>query len=192
MIKKIVLAGGPCAGKSTALQMIPPRLPLWNFITVPESASIVLAENDNKHCKETQDKIFKLKIHSELMAFRKALCSPQEHNIILYDRGVLDGLVYQKNTYDQRLAEYDMTRQDAIDRYDHVIYMYSAARGAAKHYSRKKNRNRTESIDRAVHICQKTEEAWSNHPSVFIVDNSTDFKGKIDKAVWSIVQEMAK
>lgn len=190
MIKRIVLAGGSCAGKSSALKIIPRRLPLYNFIIVPESASIVLAENGNKHGKETQDKIFKLKMHNELMAYRKAMCSPHKINIILYDRGILDGLVYQKATYDKRLAEYDMTRQDAIDRYDHVIFMYSAARGAREFYSRETNPNRTENPDRAASKCQKLEKIWSDHPNMVIVDNTTDFKGKMDEVVWHIIQIM--
>lgn len=187
MIKRIVLAGGPCAGKSVALEIIPKRLPDYKFIIVPEAASIVLAGTGGRYGKDTQDRIFKLKMHHEQVAHTKASNSSHKYNIILYDRGLLDGLVYQKSTYYQRLADFSMTHEDAKARYDHVIYMYSAARGATEHYSNETNLNRTESVDRAAHICRKTEAAWQQHPNVTVIDNSTDFAGKIDRVVYRII-----
>lgn len=192
MIKRIVLAGGPAAGKTTIFNEVPKRLPAWKFLLVPEAASIVLAGANGKHSKETQEKIFKLKLHYENCAFTQIKKLQQEYKIVLCDRGLLDGLVYHKKTYDQRLADYGMTRQDAINRYDNVIYLRSVARDRPELYSNATNKNRTDNVDRAAHICRKTEEAWLTHPKTLVIDNSTDFKGKMDKVVWHLIQIMVK
>ncbi len=191
--KRIVLAGGPCAGKSTALLEVPKRLPSFTFFLKPEAASTCLKETGGKFGKVLQDKIFKKELELEAEALEKARKSDNPRTVVLYDRGFLDQTVYaSQEQYAALINGRNMTEQDVIDRYDHVIYMHSAARGAAEHYSNKSNTNRTENVDRAAHICRKTEKAWSVHPNVVVVDNSTDMKGKIDKVVGHIIEMMGK
>lgn len=190
MIKRICLAGGSCSGKSTALKLVPKRLPEYNFITVPEAASIVLATNGGKHTKETQDKIFEMKVKLEANAEIEALISLHPKNIVLYDRGILDGMVYHPKTYHERLARHGMDHEMVIAGYDAVIYMRSAARGAREHYSNETNPNRTENPDRAASKCEKLEAVWGQHPNMVVIDNESDFKGKIDQVVWHVIQIM--
>lgn len=192
MIKRIVLAGGPCAGKSTALAEVPKRLPDINFILKPEAASIVLAEDGgwNKH---TQDKIFLKQVALEKQAMIDAVASNHECNVILYDRGFLDQKVYAtESKWEAMKGAYKRAGSNIYDRYDHVIYLHSVARGKPELYSNETNPNRTGNADRAAHICRKTEEAWSDHPSMVVVDNANDMKGKIDWVVWHIIQMVAK
>lgn len=192
MIKRIVLAGGPCGGKSTALLEVPKRLPYINFILKPEAASIVLAE-DGGWNKDTQDKIFLKQVALEKKAMAEAMVSSHSCNVILYDRGFLDQKVYATPNQWRAMSEaYKRAGSNINDRYDYVIYLHSVARGKPELYSNETNPNRTGNADRAAHICRKTEEAWSDHPSMVVVDNASDMKGKIDWVVWHIIQMVAE
>ncbi len=64
-------------------------------------------------------------------------------------------------------------------RYDAVIHMRTAALGAEKYY--KNSATRRESIDEARTLDQRTLEAWLGTPHLHVIDNRTNFKGKIER-----------
>lgn len=59
--------------------------------------------------------------------------------------------------------------------------MVTAADGAAEHYNFENNPARLETVDEAAAADQRTLKAWLGHPHLRVVDNSTDFKGKLDR-----------
>lgn len=73
-------------------------------------------------------------------------------------------------------------------RYDAVIHLVTAAHGAEKYYTLQQAEQgevsaRTETVDEAQAQDDKTCQVWVGHEHLFIIDNSTNFRQKIDRAV---------
>ncbi len=99
MIKKYVITGGPCSGKTKTLE----ALGRQGFLTVQEVARIVVAEErkDNAHMKtwdgnvnERQERILHLQLKLEREGEEKAI--KEGKKIMFIDRGIPDGIVYYK------------------------------------------------------------------------------------------------
>ena len=94
MIKKIVLTGGPCAGKTTALQSIVEEFEEkgFNIYIVPEAATLLINMGIKPFGRNAlanidfQKKIFDISLKLEKMAIETANKSNKD-SIILYDRG---------------------------------------------------------------------------------------------------------
>ena len=105
-VKEIVLTGGPCAGKSTALSLLLQKLSDWGFrvFIVPEIATTFIG-NGVPDIREiaNHDSSLYLKIQERILltqlAFRRefqawARLFPQDKVVIIYDRGPMDGKAY--------------------------------------------------------------------------------------------------
>lgn len=73
-------------------------------------------------------------------------------------------------------------------RYDAVIHLTTAAKGAEEFYTLQQAEGgdtsaRTESVEEAVTQDDKTSSAWIGHDHLYIIDNSTGFSKKMDRAV---------
>lgn len=66
-------------------------------------------------------------------------------------------------------------------RYNAVIHMVTAATGAEAFYTLDNNTARSESMAKARELDYKVLSAWVGHPHIFVVDNTTDFKRKINR-----------
>eukprot|EP00800_Vazella_pourtalesii_P014040 TRINITY_DN3467_c0_g1_i2.p1 TRINITY_DN3467_c0_g1~~TRINITY_DN3467_c0_g1_i2.p1 ORF type:complete len:285 (+),score=51.79 TRINITY_DN3467_c0_g1_i2:272-1126(+) len=66
-------------------------------------------------------------------------------------------------------------------RYNLVVHLVTSAVGALHFYLKEKGNNpaRTESPEEATHLDDLLSKAWVGHPYVEVIDNSTDFDGKI-------------
>jgi hypothetical protein len=73
-------------------------------------------------------------------------------------------------------------------RYDAVIHLVSAAIGAEKYYTTENNAARSETIDQARALDFKILNAWVGHPTIRIIDNSTNFEQKIKRVVQQVCQ----
>jgi CYTH domain-containing protein len=65
------------------------------------------------------------------------------------------------------------------DKYDAVFHLVTAANGALPFYTTANNTARTETPEEAIDLDEKTLAAWAGHPHLRIIDNSTDFNGKM-------------
>lgn len=66
--------------------------------------------------------------------------------------------------------------------------MVTAAIGAEKYYTTENNAARHENLEEARNLDFKILNAWIGHPRVRIIDNSTDFPTKLNRAVSMISQ----
>jgi len=82
--KKIVLAGGPCCGKTTLINELKKR----GYEIIDESAREILAENIKIEYAEIQKKIFLRQLEKEARAKEKI------KDLIFLDRGYIDGVAY--------------------------------------------------------------------------------------------------
>lgn len=192
-IYRIVLTGGPCAGKSTAMAHISDRLQALGFrvFRVPEAASLLitgigmfppmLPEHEQIPFEGVLLKT-KIELENAFMALAKASNKPC---VILCDRGTMDTAAYlDKNRFNIVLNEYGWNVVDLRDRrYDGVIHLVSAAIGAEEYYSTENNAARHETLDEARALDSAILSSWLGHPKIRIVDNSTNFANKLARVL---------
>lgn len=190
MIEKIVITGGPCAGKSTALSKIQSELSQLGYLVlfVPETATELITSGINPvNDKDFQKHLLALQIEKEAIAVKAAKSIGAEKMLIVCDRGLLDAKAYMTQTeYDEMLKETPYTELELRDSYGAVFHLVTAANGAREFYTLANNNARSESPEQAVNIDQKIIGAWTGHPHFRVIDNSTDFDDKIKRLLHEI------
>jgi len=193
-IYRIVLTGGPCGGKTTAMVFILERLASLGFkaLIVPEMAtqyilSGILVEDIQPH--KFQELILKGQRNQEIEFTAAAtLYAKKQPVVIIYDRGMLDGSAFceqEEWMKATKLAEVNIT-QVRDTHYDLVIHMVTAADGAEESYSLANNKARRESPEEARIADYRIQQAWIGHPKFRLIDNNTDFREKVNRVVAEI------
>lgn len=75
---------------------------------------------------------------------------------------------------------------EARDEYDAVFHLVTAAKGKEEVYTLANNAARTETIEQAREKDDQIIAAWTGHPHLRIIDNSTDFEEKLERLLKEI------
>lgn len=176
--RRIVLTGGPGAGKTALLELI--RQSFCDHVTVlPEAASIVFGGGFPRHsdleCRRAaQRAIYHVQRQLEIIG--------DSHNpaIVLCDRGTLDGLAYWPGPHQEFWAALSTDRERELARYDAVIHLRTPTVELGYNYQ---NPLRTESAVRAGELDSLIVRAWDGHPRRRLVESSADFLDKAARAL---------
>ncbi len=195
-ITKIVITGGPCGGKSTAMSWIQNSFTErgYTVLFIPETASEFIKGGvapwtcgtnlDYQKCQ------MELQLKKEAL-FERAAASMDgktEKILIVCDRGALDNRAYMTDADFNEVLEHVGTNMVELrDGYDAVFHLVTAAKGAAEYYTTENNTARTEGIREAAALDDKIISAWTGHPHFRIIDNSTDFEDKMKKLISEIL-----
>jgi CYTH domain-containing protein/predicted ATPase len=194
-IHRIVLTGGPCGGKSTALAKVSERLAALGFrvFLVPKAAtmlvqggaSLVGASAGQMAAFQGSLLGLQLSLEDTFLTLARAAGEPA---VLLLDRGVLDISAYAApEAWQAMLAARGLSAETLrADRYDAEIHLTSAAAGAGSFYTTSNNTARTEAPGEALAIDQRLQRAYAGHPGHHIIDNSTSFEGKIRRVFEAI------
>lgn len=198
-ITKIVLTGGPSAGKTTLISRILKEFTAeqgWKVITIPETATELISGfglGPFEGCMSMLDfQYFVIgdQLHKEELALLGAEKVPQEKVLVIYDRAIFDDRAYiSQEEFEAVLAHFGTTPEEMISHYDAVLHLVTCAKGAEFAYnfgSDAENNARYEGIDIARIRDDETLAAWSIHPDRRIIDNSVDFEDKINRAIAEI------
>ena len=194
-IKRIVLTGGPCAGKTTALIKVIEHFNSLGYqvFTIPEVPTMfsqagmnyltpnkALFYEGEKATLEVQ-----LALEDKFMRMAEACEQPA---IIVCDRGTMDISAYMKPEMWQDIPQAVGTDTQRLrdDRYDAVLHLVSAADGAERYYTTANNRERTEGLELARMLDKKIINAWTGHPRLRVINNDDDFDRKINRVVKEI------
>lgn len=188
----IVLTGGPCSGKTTALARLERELSNkgYKVFVVPEAATNII--NSGIKFEDFESYVFQTYIASAQINFEKIIEDAVEkckydNIIVICDRGLIDGKAYiGESEFTELLAEFGTTEIEARDSYDAVIHLVTAANGAEKYYTLANNKARRETPEEARAIDAKTLNAWMGHPHLSIIDNSTNFKKKVERVMETV------
>ena len=179
-ISKIVLTGGPCAGKTTALSWI-------NNETATELIANGVAPwtcGTNFDYQTFQIRLQKIK---EQIFDEAAKTMKSDKILIVCDRGILDNKAYMKDVeFKKVLKELGTNETKERDSYDAVFHLVSAAKGKEEAYTLANNVARTENIEQAKKLDDKIISAWTGHPHFRIIDNSTEFEQKLERLLKEI------
>ena len=195
-IIRIVLTGGPAAGKTTLISRILKEVKQedgWRVITIPETATELISGFGIKpfgNCMSMlkfQDFVIADQIHKEKLALWAAEVVPEKDVLVIYDRALMDDKAYiSDEEFAATLAGFDgRTEKTVLAGYDAVLHLVTCAKGAEFAYDLG-NEARTESIEYAREMDDRTLRAWSGHPNLRIIDNAINFEDKINRAIREI------
>ncbi len=192
-ITKIVITGGPCAGKSTAMSWI------QNFFTKQGIRVLFISETATElinggvapwTCKtnlEYQKYHFRLQLLKEEIYCSAASNFIEDNVLIVCDRGTLDNKAYMSDEeFEQALKDLGTNEIDLRDNYDAVFHLTTAAKVAAEFYTLSNNTARKETLEEAIEIDDKLIASWTGHPHYRIIDNSVNFEEKMKKLLSEI------
>ena len=195
-ITKIVLTGGPAAGKTTLISRILHEFKQedgWRVITIPETATELISGFGIRPfggCMSMlafQDFVIADQIHKEKLALQAAEVVDEQNILIIYDRALMDDKAYiSDDEFAQVIARFDgRTESGVLANYDAVLHLVTCAKGAEFAYNLG-NTARTESLESAREMDDRTLRAWSGHPNLHIIDNSVNFEEKMNRAIREI------
>lgn len=192
-ITKIVITGGPCGGKSKSLGRIKEVFSArgYTVLTIAETATELIrggiAPWTCGTSADFQRMLFLLQIEKEKCYEAAARTMPQEKFLIVCDRGTFDGIAYvPKTVLTETLSSLGKTEREVLCSYGAVFHLTTAAKGAEAHYTTANNAARTETPAEAAELDDRVLTAWSEHPYRRVIDNSTDFEGKLARLVREI------
>ena len=193
-VTKIVITGGPCAGKSTALSWIREEFTKKGYavVFVPESATeLILAGITRSRLQsdlEFQLAILKNQLEKEKLFEQAARKFVNEDKILIVcDRGTIDNKAYMSGfDFKQLIKMMGLSEIEMRDSYDAVFHLVTAAKGAEEFYTKANNNARSESLDEARHADSRALNAWTGHPHLRVIDNSTNFEDKIKRLIFEI------
>lgn len=193
IIKKIVVTGGPCAGKTTAMGWIKEAFTDHDYtvLFVPETATELITGGvapwtcgTNAEYQECQ---VELQLTKERLFVQAAKTMPGRKILIVCDRGAMDNWAYMNDEEAEQVLRHLNTTTDALlSRYDAVFHLDTAARGIQNAYTLANNGARIETPAQAVALDDRTRAAWQAHPYRRIIHSGEDFVAKMRSLIHEI------
>ncbi len=194
-ITKIVITGGPCGGKSTAMRWISHVFTEagYKVLFVPETATELITGGvapwtcgTNAEYQKVQ---MQLQMVKEDLFVQAAKTMPAEKLLIVCDRGELDNKAYMNDEeFAEVLAFLGCSEDELLARYDAVFHLVTAARDTARFYTYEGNQARYETVEEAIVMDDRTYECWKKHPYHRVIRGQDDFAIKMR----NLMNEIAK
>ncbi len=199
-VKKIVLTGGPCAGKTTALVKIMEHFSSigYKVFTIPEVPTMFTQAGMNyltdNHAYFVEGE--KATLQTQLLledSFERMASHLDSPVLIVCDRGTMDISAYvPEDIWEGIVAELGYTSVQLREkRYDAVLHLVSAADGAEQFYTTSNNAQRLEQAnEEGLRIARRLDKkiimAWTGHPHLRVINNHEDFNNKMNRVLKEI------
>ena len=194
-ITKIVLTGGPCAGKTTALARIVEHFSGLGFsvFTVPEIPTLFALSgvdfltSNKEQFLEAERQVMSLQLDLEDRIARIAMHCEQPV-LMVCDRGTMDLKAYLSDEMWRLVV--DSIGKTVVElrdaRYAAVVHLATAAKGAEQFYTLSNNAARSETPELARAIDDRLLKAWTGHPHLRVVGNDCGFEEKMTRVLKEI------
>lgn len=177
--KRIVITGGPGAGKTAVLEIA--RKNFCEHISIlPEAASILFGGGFPRGESIAKKKASQRAIFHIQHELEQIVEDEKKSAITLCDRGTLDGLAYWSDSEELFWKEVGSSKEKELSRYDAVIHMRTPPAEQGYNFQ---NPVRIESAMQAASVDKKIEEAWKDHPHRYFVTSENDFLEKVQMAI---------
>lgn len=175
----IVITGGPGAGKTAILEVA--RKTFCHHVAVlPEAASIVFGGGFWRQSQDHSRRAAQIAIFHVQRQLERMVIDEGKANIILCDRGTLDGLAYWPGKEEEFFREIGSSREKELARYSGVIHLRTPL---AEHGYNHANPLRIETAKEAMAIDERILKCWEGHPSREVINGTTQFLEKADRAI---------
>jgi len=185
-ITKIVITGGPCAGKTTAMSWIQNAFSKEGYLvlfvseTATELSSGGAPWKFTRNNKEYQLQVTKLMLAKEQAFEAVAKTFDEEKVLIVCDRGALDNRAYMSDEdFQYVLDQLGTSEVELRDHYDAVFHLVTAAKGAEEFYTLANNTARYETVEEAIRVDENLIASWTGHPHLRVIDNRYNFNDKM-------------
>ena len=183
----VVITGGPCAGKTSALAALKQRFEREGVLSVfvPEAATDLILEGIAPWTCDSmltfQTSVMALQVKREAEALRKAEALGADA-LVVCDRGICDSHAYLSDEdYLQALQVNGLSEERALARYDAVFHLQSIAVTDPSSYTKSNNVARFENAEEAQAADVRTQAAWACHPNLAVIPCDADFARKVDR-----------
>ena len=186
IIRTIVITGGPCAGKTTAMGWIKEAFSQkgYTVLVIPETATELISGGvapwtcgTNALYQECQ---VELQLTKERLFLQAARTMPKEKILIVCDRGGMDNWAYMNEEESRQVLKHlHLTKEEILSRYEAVFHLETAARGIQNAYTLANNGARIETPAQAVELDDRSMAAWAAHPYRRIIRSGEDFVEKM-------------
>ena len=186
-IIKIVLTGGPCGGKTSALPFLKEELEKLGETVLIMSECATKLMNDGKTPEnigafEFHSLLFETQLKNENSLIKKAETLDKKRAVLIFDRGLLDNRAYVSSDYFNLYSgKFNLNEDKIRNRYDAVFHLVTAADGAPGYYNADNNSVRCESIEKAKELDINLLALYTGTAHLRIIDNSTDFQSKLNR-----------
>ena len=192
-ITKIVITGGPCAGKTTAMSWIQNAFTKMGYavLFVDETATQLIT-GGAAPWRSTSNRDFQWQLLQLQLAKEKAFAEigrtmKESKVLVVCDRAAMDNCAYMtEQEFGWVVRQMQTSKIELRDQYDAVFHLVTAAKGAEKYYTLANNQARTETVEEAAALDDKLITAWTGHPHLRIIDNSTGFEEKMLRLIKEI------
>jgi predicted ATPase len=173
---RIVLTGGPGAGKTTAADLFRREIG-ERVVIVPESATLLFSGGFPRVTGPDARRAAQSAIYHLQRNLEDVQSARFPERILLCDRGTVDGAVYWPDEPASFFAAMGTTEAQELARYDAVIFFESAAVGGSAIEGG--NSARIETVEEAAHLDHRLRAIWSKHPKFVVVRHNPSFFRKI-------------
>lgn len=165
MRERIVITGAPASGKTLFFERIKNDPCFADFIFFDELARQLLIENQGYRTNWDR-------FHIDI--YNRQIKREDEHKSksFITDRGTVDTFAFHPKT----AKDVNSTIEKEYNRYTAVLLLKSSANLGEKYY--KTDQIRNESLEEALKIENRLQQAWSSHPAYYSIkaDNSIEKK----------------
>lgn len=173
---RIVLTGGPGAGKTTAADLFRREIG-ESVVVVPESATLLFTGGFPRVLEPHAERAAQAAIYHLQKNLEDVQAARFPDRILLCDRGTVDGAAYWPESEADFFAAMGTTEAAELGRYDAVIFFESAAVGGLRIEGG--NPARLETQAEALELDRRLRAIWSKHPRFVLVQHDPSFFKKI-------------
>lgn len=194
-MKKILVTGGACAGKTTSLKMMEKYLKENNYeVYVVEEVPTYLISNGITSAKvgrmEFQELIVKTQLENEKEYEEKY--GNKDNVVVIFDGSPIDCLKFIKNEeLDEFLSKYDTDINKVFRNYDEIIFLDTIAKTHPELYSNENNKARLTDVDAAIERNDKLANQYKRLGKFDLIENCESFDIR-DKKIIECINKVIK
>lgn len=183
---KIVLTGGPSAGKTSIVDILN-RSESERTQVVQEAASLLYRGGFPRSAEAVRLKCQQRAIFQVQKELEEIAALDGGNRTLICDRGTLDGLAYWPEDEAGFFTAMQSSMEAEIARYDWVIHLDTTF---GEHYQTTSIRREGQAEARVVN--EKVKQAWRLHPNRLIVEHETEFLRKVKKVLRAVTLILEK
>ena len=189
-IAKLVITGGPCAGKSSVASMLKEEF-ADRIITVPESATLLLSGGfpmPGQHldwCERWQRSFQRsvLQLQKSLEETYALMAEKIGASLLVCDNGLPSGAAYMPGGINEFIDYFRLDWIKELSDYDAVIHLETIAISQPHKYGRHNNSSRYTTLEDAIIHDKIIKEVWENHPRRIIIPSNWSLEDKFKKVI---------